>query len=431
MARKITTGKVLSNGLKGQKERFFYKICYIDKSGNRRKKNSPYAKSKDEAKNLCDVMVREVITPLTMVEDTTITLRTLFQDKIEIMKEAVKLSAQGRLGKKISSSNVYDFDKKLTIYVFSQEKKYKFLDEPISTLTVDDISRIKTDINNCRLSERYTKNLFSHLNNLLLFAKERGHINNSFYVDCMRVSAIGKKSEPKKDLDLFFTFEEFKLILEYVDKHYKREIDKQFFRTFYVVQFFQCNRMGETIALLWKDFDFEKNTMSIYKSYNDTKIYEPFNIEQGYLKKYNGEHFELNRTKTVDGERDFFLHDFAKKELQRLKDIYQEQGIYNENDFVFLYGMRPLSTRTANNNFKKMLERIHNEHNEFSIERTIHSLRHSGCSYYKEIGIELKELIKILGHRNSEMINKVYSHDYAPKESTYEILRRANDKYQL
>lgn len=76
------------------------------------------------------------------------------------------------------------------------------------------------------------------------------------------------------------------------------------------------------------------------------------------------------------------------------------QNTLNHQDYIF-----NLSHRAVEKSFKHALRRL-----SISEGKTLHSLRHTHCSYLLGNGVSIYYISQRLGHKNISITTKVYSH---------------------
>lgn len=167
-------------------------------------------------------------------------------------------------------------------------------------------------------------------------------------------------------------------------------------------------RYSEILALTWKDIDFKKHTIKIEKSWDYT------------FKN------EFKETKNTSSIREINIdHDLVNL-LQQLQ-IEQEryfQSInrpFAINGMVFLDKHLKLLTDAAINKDLRFIE------NKLNINPliTFHGLRHTHVSYLISQHIDINYISHRLGHSNTSVTMRVYSHllkDYEEKEADKTIL---------
>ena len=186
---------------------------------------------------------------------------------------------------------------------------------------------------------------------------------------------------------VFLTQEQFSAFLE----EFNNDL---IYHTLFMVLFYQGTRIGEALALTWKDIDFDKETMKIDKTYT-SKVNREYQTGDLYITK----------PKTKKSIRTIPIEKTTLDALKELKDYYSAFEEFDDSWFVF-GGIRPLSESTiaAKKDLaleKKDLPRI-----------TLHQFRHSCASYLFEIGAKPTAVQKYLGHSKLSTTMNIYTHLY-------------------
>jgi integrase len=161
---------------------------------------------------------------------------------------------------------------------------------------------------------------------------------------------------------------------------------------------FSFMRVGEAVALKWKDIDFEKKTVSIYKN---------MSCVQDRSDSPNKQKWILTTTKTNAGTRINLLSDEAFTAIQTHFERMAKGRSLEEmqNHYVF----ETNSGNFANPiNLYKNVKQIMQKANISSTKAGMHKLRHSGISYYIRHGVPIDVIAKMAGHSSSVMTRKVY-----------------------
>ncbi|WP_078543027.1 site-specific integrase [Litchfieldia alkalitelluris] len=172
-------------------------------------------------------------------------------------------------------------------------------------------------------------------------------------------------------------------------------------------------RVGELVALKWKDIDFLNHTISITKTY-----YNPNN---------NTVEYQLVTPKTRKSRRKIVVDEDV---IQTLKDHKEAQNQvrmrlgddYYNRDFIFAKKERqfgyPIVIKNVRDRMKRLL-RIAGLNEEL----TPHSLRHTHTSLLAEANVSLEQIMDRLGHTDDQIIKNVYLH------VTKEMKKEASQKF--
>ena len=147
-------------------------------------------------------------------------------------------------------------------------------------------------------------------------------------------------------------------------------------------------RIGELLALTWKDIDFIKGVLSVNKTIHDGKD------ENGRICSIIGV------PKTQSSVRSIPL---PKQLIPVLKKIKKE----TESEYVVSDKRRGVSVRVYQRNFSVLLKRIGVPHKGF------HALRHTFATRTLECGMDVKTLSEILGHKSATTTLNRYVHSMA------------------
>ncbi|WP_102349604.1 tyrosine-type recombinase/integrase [Bacillus sp. Marseille-P3661] len=172
-------------------------------------------------------------------------------------------------------------------------------------------------------------------------------------------------------------------------------------------------RVGELVALKWKDVDFKNQTISITKTY-----YNPNN---------NTLEYQLVTPKTRKSRRKIIVDEDVIKTLMKHKEVQNEVvkqlgNAYHNKDFIFAKMERqfgyPIVIKTVQNRMARLL-RI----SGLNQELTPHSLRHTHTSLLAEAGVSLEQIMDRLGHTDDQITKNVYLH------VTQEMKKEASHKF--
>ncbi|MBY0124419.1 site-specific integrase [Bacillus sp. S/N-304-OC-R1] len=172
-------------------------------------------------------------------------------------------------------------------------------------------------------------------------------------------------------------------------------------------------RVGELVALKWKDIDFKNHTISITKTY-----YNPNN---------NTLEYHLVPPKTRRSKRKIVVDEDVIQALKKHKEVQDKvieqlgEDYYNEN-FIFAKLKRqfgyPIVIKTVRDRMKRLLTIA-----GLNEELTPHSLRHTHTSLLAEAGVSLEQIMDRLGHTDDQITKNVYLH------VTQEMKKEASQKF--
>ena len=190
----------------------------------------------------------------------------------------------------------------------------------------------------------------------------------------------GKIKRPKtveKQIDCF-TCQEQKKIEQYILHSPK---DKLFG---VVLCLYTGLRIGELLALTWKDIDFGKGLLFVSKTCHDG------NDGQNHIRI-------IDSPKTVNSRRVIPL---PKQILPLLKNLKKRSNC----EYVIADGDKPVFVRSYQRTFELLLKKLGIAHKGF------HSLRHTFATRALECGMDVKTLSELLGHKNATVTLNRYAH---------------------
>ena len=152
-----------------------------------------------------------------------------------------------------------------------------------------------------------------------------------------------------------------------------------------VLCFYTGLRIGELLALTWNDIDFDKKTMSINKSVFYTKI--------------NGKYETVIDTpKTKHSIRVIPLPKQILDKLKEIKKSSKSKYVLTTRD------NKMVNVRTYQRTFERILKKLNINVKNF------HALRHTFATRAIEMGMDVKTLSEILGHKNPVVTLTRYTH---------------------
>ncbi len=239
-------------------------------------------------------------------------------------------------------------------------------------LTATVLQRFTVDLSEKDLSANTVNGIISLLKTSLKRAVQIGVTEKEFSF------AIVRPKQREKQVECFSKCEQ-KKIERYIEEKKKPRLFG------IILTLYTGLRIGELLALTWKDIDLQKGIITVSKSCHDS-------WQNGkYVKK-------IDTPKTDCSTR---VIPIPKQLLPHIKVIKKQ----SKSDYVVdgknEYGAE---VRSYQNTFDLLLKRLKLPHKGF------HSLRHTFATRTLECGMDIKTLSEILGHKNPTITLKRYTH---------------------
>lgn len=322
---------------------------YTDWQGNRKKSTKRGFNTKREAEE----WLRKFL--VTQQAD----FNMLFEDFIKIYYADMET----RLREHTMRTKKYLIDLKLLPY-FGKMK--------LNEIKAADIRKWQNELMQQGYAPTYLRTINNQLAAIFNYAVKYYDLPNN---PCRKAGSMGKG---KADEMQFWTKEEFEQFIDVV-------MNKQQSYMAFMTLFWTGMRMGELLALVVSDVDFQKRTISITKSYQRI-----------------GGRDVITEPKTPKSKRVITIPKFLAIDLQDyLNSMY---GIQDE-DRLF-----PITKYYLEHEMERGIEGS-------GVKRIrIHDLRHSHASMLVEMGFSPLEIAERLGHEKIETTLNTYSHLYPNKQ---------------
>lgn len=144
-------------------------------------------------------------------------------------------------------------------------------------------------------------------------------------------------------------------------------------------------RIGELLALAWDDIDFANGLMKVDK--------------EAYRNKQNGQwHTIIDKPKTKPSIRVIPLPKTLLAKLKEIKKKSKHEHVISTNKNTIV------DTRSYQKTYERILKKLNIPYKNF------HSLRHTFATRAIEMGMDVKTLSEILGHKNPVVTLTRYTH---------------------
>lgn len=358
------------------KRHWYFRCSYEDINGDKKRYKSKMFLTQDDAKTAESEFLIKTKNHDSITKD--VTFETVFNEWLYYKKRKVK------------TSTYYDQKTISSKYILE-----KFKNKKIHDIKESDINLWLEYIEKHRFTIKYTNKIIRFFKEIMVYANKTYNINQK---TINLLHSVKDEAPIKKEkLTNFWTYTEWKTFI--------KNVDNEDWFTFYNFLYFTGCRIGEALALNWKDIDFKNKTVSINKTLNS--------------KTGNGLYI-ITSPKTNNSVRKIDLSDNLATMLQ---DYYKkEKKIIGFKKEMFVFGnMKPYAETTIRRNFNKYQEKTKD------IKKiTIHGFRHSHVSLLIDLGCDFRDVAERLGDTIS-MIQNTYYHMFPEtKSKTIELLNKLN-----
>lgn len=271
------------------------------------------------------------------------------------------------------------YKRQATLYLSPRLGEYE-----IENLTPLYLQKFAASITDSGLSPNTVNGIITSLQLSLRCAVQAGNAEHEYGKSVVRPKIREKKTE-------CFSKEEQKKMEEYILKSNNMKL------LGVVIALYTGLRIGELLALRWEDIDIRKGLISVRQSCSD-------GWSEGKYKKF------LDMPKTESSIRIVPLPQQLLPHIKELKKRTNSAYIIPGNT---AYGAE---IRCYQRTFGVVLKRLGIPHRGF------HVLRHTFATRALEVGMDIRTLSEILGHKNPAITLKRYAHSFI--EHKVEMMNR-------
>lgn len=257
----------------------------------------------------------------------------------------------------------------------------------VNSLVASDIQQMINNMVKEDLSYSTIKKAYDTLNQRFKLAINQEQVNKN-----PTLGVVLPKQKNKKNSEIqYFSKEQCKELIEESRRIYDYN-NKNVYRLGELVPFliFTGLRIGEAIALEWKDIDYKNKTITVNKNVVEVKS------------KKTGKYIleKQDSTKTDSSTRIIPLSNNAMECIKNLKEI--------NGDKKFIFASQT-GQYISPSNLNRMFRGIQKALN-YKVTLGLHSLRHTFATLMLNNGIDVKIVSELLGHSNVSVTYNIYIH---------------------
>ncbi len=358
--------------------KWYFKCQYTDMYGNRKQKKSKLFLTKEETK----IAESEFLTHIIKSDETdhNVTFEKVYREWWEYKKQTLKITTQ------------YSGKKRRDTHILEYFKKYRLHDIKISAL-----NDWKNQLLDKNFSSEYKNRIIGDLKEILNFAIDNYDFDRKV-ASKLQKQHFSKNNVKMNDAEInYWTLDEFNTFI--------KKVQDPFDELTYNFLYYTGLRLGEMIALTWKDIDLENKKLKINKTFTN---------------KIETEIYAILDPKTTNSFRVIDLDDDLVKKLK--KHYQNEKSIYNFNEDMFVFGNAIYTSPTT---FARHLNYWIQQSGVKKI--TPHGFRHSHASLLIDLGCTSRQVADRLGDTVS-VVESTYIHLFPKKRE--ETIDKLNNLFQ-
>lgn len=345
---------------------WYFDVYYENEYGERKEKKSRLYKLKKDAEQ----GQRDFLNSLndTKYNNKNILFESAFEDWLKYRS------------KRIKSTTDYGDEKRVNKHILDFFKGYN-----LHSINISTINKWLDYMASKDLKLTYVNQIIRLFKDLLGFCVDYYNFDKKIakYLQPYKVETSDKVRESKWN---FWTYDDFDKFIKTVDNEYHYLV--------FNFMYYTGMRLGEVIALKWKEIDLSKKTV---------------NIKKTFTTKVKDKTWDLVDPKTKNSIRTIDIDD----ELVRLlKNHYEyEQKIYDFNDEMFVFG-------NVNHLGESTLRRWLDNYIKLSNVKKItpHGFRHSHVSFLINLGADSRDVAERIGD-TVQVVEETYYHMFPEKKS--------------
>lgn len=318
---------------------------YNDWTGRQKQKCKRGFKTKREAKEYEEQFMQTTEADMNMKVGAFV--ETYFGDK------------QGELKERSIKNKRYMIERHILPY---------FENKSMNEITPADIIQWQNKMREAGYSQTYLRMLQNQMTALFTHASNIYNLTNN---PCKKVKKMGKSDADKMD---FWTYEEYQQFINTI------EAGSRYYVLFEIL-FWTGMRIGELLALLKSDVNFQENKISISKTYYRTEGKDV-----------------ITTPKTEQSVRTIDIPEFLTQEIKAYCDKLYE---FPDSERLFPIVCEAVQHKMVRHIQKSGVKRIR-----------VHDLRHSACAYLAHQGVAPMVIKERMGHKDIKITLNTYGHLY-------------------